>query len=152
MDVVTIVAVMGAGYALLMALLAFGLRAGAAGAAGRTTGAAGRRAPRRVPAGRWRRGWPGLVRQVAGTVVGGWLLLVAVVVGYYHGVAGLGGGFLGEAFTGLTWLLCLVLPPLFAASWLEDRLRRRRGRRGKPGRGDGIGGKRVGGPDGRALR
>lgn len=114
----TIVAVMLAGYLLVMGVLGIAVRAGPTTPAQR---------PR--PAGR-RRGWPGLVRQVAGTAVGGYLLLMAVVLAYYHGVAGLGGGFLVNALTGSALLLALALPPFLAASWLVERRRRKHVGRG----------------------
>ncbi|WP_175407493.1 DUF6256 family protein [Streptomyces sp. TRM64462] len=85
-----------------------------------------------------RSGWAGLIRQVAGTFVGGYVLLMAVVVGYYHGVAGLGGRFLASAFTGSATMAGVALPVFLTASWLAER--RRRGRRGSTEDGDGSGG------------
>ena len=64
------------------------------------------------------------LRRVAGTVVGGYLLLMAVIVAYYFGVARVGPGFLGSAVTGTALLLGLAAPVFAALSWLADRRRR----------------------------
>jgi hypothetical protein len=69
-------------------------------------------------------GWAALLRQVAGTVVGGYLLLMAVVVAYYFGVARVGPGFLESAVTGTALLLGLAAPVFAALSWLAARRRR----------------------------
>ena len=61
-----------------------------------------------------------------GTVIGGYLLLQAVVVAYYYAVARVGPGFLESAVTGTALLLGLAAPVFAAASWLDER--RRRGR------------------------
>jgi Family of unknown function (DUF6256) len=65
---------------------------------------------------------------VIGTIVGGYLLLMAVVVAYYYGVARVGPGFLESAVTGNALLIGLAAPVFAAPSWLAERLRRRRGR------------------------
>jgi hypothetical protein len=70
-----------------------------------------------------RTGWAAL-RHVAGTVVGGYLLLMAVVVAYYFGVARVGPGFLESAVSGTALLLGLSAPVFLALSWLADRRRR----------------------------
>ncbi|UED87698.1 DUF6256 family protein [Streptomyces profundus] len=101
------------GYLLLMAALAVGLRL--------------RRAGARPEAGR--RGWPALLRRVAGTVLGGWALLVVVLAGYYVGLARLGGPFLLDGLTGAAALLAVVLPLFALASWLVERRHRRHARR-----------------------
>jgi len=62
---------------------------------------------------------------VAGTAVGGYLLLMAVVIGYYYGVARVGGDFVKSAFTGTAMLIGIALPLWGAASWLTERRRRR---------------------------
>lgn len=62
-----------------------------------------------------------------GTAVGGYVLLMAVVVGYHHGVARLGGHFLTSAFTGSALLVGIALPLFFTISWLVERQRRKRG-------------------------
>jgi uncharacterized protein DUF6256 len=119
---------MAASYLILMSALAFGLR--------RLYRPAPSAAPKRPPpprpvppapappAPRPRAGWAALLRQVAGTVVGGYLLLMAVVVAYYFGVARVGPGFLESAVTGTALLLGLAVPVFAALSWLADRRRR----------------------------
>ncbi|GAA4512610.1 hypothetical protein GCM10023191_078600 [Actinoallomurus oryzae] len=71
----------------------------------------------------------GLVRRVAATVLGGYLLLMAVVVGYYQGVARVGGHFVASAFTGCAALIGVALPAFILASYLTVR---RKGRLGTP--------------------
>ena len=84
---------MAAGYLILMSALGFGLYRlyrprGAPSGAGRA-----RSRPRRPARDRPRRppgpapGRAALLRQIAGTVVGGYLLLMAVIVAYYFGAA-----------------------------------------------------------------
>lgn len=80
----------------------------------------------RIDGRRLRRGWPALIRQVVFTAVGGYVLLMAVVIGYYHGVARLGGRFLASAFTGGATLVGIALPVFIIASWLVERRRSRR--------------------------
>ena len=60
---------------------------------------------------------------MAGTAVGGYLLLMAVVVGYYFGVARVSGNFIEGAFTGCALLIGLSLPVFAAATWLAERRR-----------------------------
>ncbi|MEU2600194.1 DUF6256 family protein [Streptomyces hirsutus] len=95
------------GYLLVMGYLALGLRV------------LRRDTARPVPTGK--RGWPGLIRQVVGTAVGGYVLLMSVVVGYYQGVARVGGHFLASAFTGCALLIGVTLAVLLTASWLAER-------------------------------
>jgi hypothetical protein len=80
-------------------------------------------APGATPLDPARTGWAAL-RHVAGTVVGGYLLLMAVVVAYYFGVARVGPGFLESAVSGTALLLGLSAPVFLALSWLADRRRR----------------------------
>jgi hypothetical protein len=61
---------------------------------------------------------------VAGTALGGYLVLQAVVIGYYYGVAKVAGQFLDSAFTGTALLLGISLPLFAARSWLYERRRR----------------------------
>ena len=75
---------------------------------------------------RRRSGWASLTWHVMGTVIGGYLLLQAVVVAYYYGVARVGPGFLESAVTGTALLLGLAAPVFAAASWLDERWRRGR--------------------------
>ncbi len=115
-------------YLVLMAVLGIGLRhlqrsprSGAPAAPGPGTtwpGAAG-------SPGEW---WA-LIRYLIGTAVGGYLLLSAVVIAYYFGVARVGGQFLESAFTGPALLVGITLPVFAAASWLVTRGRRRRARK-----------------------
>nr|WP_189787146.1 DUF6256 family protein [Streptomyces capitiformicae] len=77
------------GYLLVMGYLALGLlllrrqSPGPKEAAGKPE----RRLAKQLAPGATRPGWPGLIRQVLGTAIGGYMLLMAVVVGYYHGGA-----------------------------------------------------------------
>lgn len=66
-------------------------------------------------------GWPRFAVQVASTALGGYVLLMAVVVLYYYGVARVAGQFLASAFTGTALLLAVSLPLFAAASWLVQR-------------------------------
>lgn len=123
LSVPAIVAVMAIGYLLVMGCLAVGTRL------------ARRPGPEPAAPGH---GWGALLRRVGATAAGGYLVLAAVVTGYYFGVARLGGGFLAGALTGTARLLALVLPLWLAASWLAERSRARarsrrpRARRGQP--------------------
>ena len=129
---------MAAGYLVLMSALGFGLRR--------------LYRPRRTPSGAemWpdgrrttppgpgqRTGWAALVRRVAGTVADGYLLLIAVVVAYYFGVARVGPGFLESEVTGTALLLGLATPVFTALSWLTERRRRRRAGLESGGEGNG---------------
>jgi hypothetical protein len=111
------------GYVLVMGSLAAGLvlqRRDRAAAGGRPaeTGT--------VPPGP--RAWLRLIRHLAATFAGGYLVLMAVVAAYYFGVARVGGNFLESAVTGCGLLLGLSAPLFLAASWLAERRGRRRGR------------------------
>jgi hypothetical protein len=120
---------MAAGYLILMSALGFGLirlyRPGPSGRDERPD-APGATPPDPVPGATppdpARTGWAAL-RHVAGTVVGGYLLLMAVVVAYYFGVARVGPGFLESAVSGTALLLGLSAPVFLGLSWLADRRR-----------------------------
>jgi Family of unknown function (DUF6256) len=114
---------MAAGYLILMSALGFGLRRLYDRPRGAPSGADTRpdRARATPSSPGQRTGWAALVRQVAGTVVGGYLLLMAVVVAYYFGVARVGPGFLESAVTGTALLLGLAAPVFAALSWLAER-------------------------------
>jgi Family of unknown function (DUF6256)/Family of unknown function (DUF6186) len=114
---------MAAGYLILMSALAFGLRRlyrprAPQAEAGQPPGpgSAGSRQDS---------GWAVQARHVAGTVAGGYLLLLAVVVAYYYGVARVGPGFLQSAVTGTALLIGLAVPVFAAASSLAQWLGRR---------------------------
>ncbi len=122
----------GVGYLLLMVALGAGLwlvrrphdDASATGSAGRRRARPpGRSAAAAAP----RPDWLRLARHYAGTAVGGYLLLMAVVILYYYGVARVGGAFIVSAFTGCALLIALSTPVFALASWLTERRRRRTG-------------------------
>jgi hypothetical protein len=69
--------------------------------------------------------WLRLARHYAGTAIGGYLLLMAVVILYYYGVARVGGAFIVSAFTGCALLIALSTPVFALASWLTERRRAR---------------------------
>jgi hypothetical protein len=108
---------------------------GAAGGAGESAaGGAGEGAAREVgPGGRTpgvvaRRvhaGWPRFAVQVCATALGGYVLLMAVDVLYYYGVARVAGQFIESAFTGGLLLIGISLPLFGGASWLYFRWRGR---------------------------
>ena len=77
--------------------------------------------PATPPGAQPRTGRAALARQIAGTVIGGYLLLMAVIVAYYFGVARVGPGFLESALTGTALLLGLAAPVFIALSWLAER-------------------------------
>lgn len=113
------------GYVLLMGTLAAGLvlqRRDRAVASGRGA-EPGIAAP-------GRRAWLRLTGHMAATFAGGYLVLMAIVVAYYFGVARVTGNFLESAVTGCALLLGLSAPPFLAASWLAERRDRRRAGRG----------------------
>jgi Family of unknown function (DUF6256) len=116
---------MAAGYLILMSGLGFGLLRLYRSRRTPSGGVEGPDAARATPRGPGpRTGWAALVRGVTGTVVGGYLLLMAVVVAYYLGVARVGPGFLESALTGTVLLLGLAAPVFAALSWLTERRRR----------------------------
>ncbi len=73
--------------------------------------------------------WTGLARRYAGTALGGYLVLMAVVILYYYGVARVGGAFIASAFTGCALLIALATPVFALASWLDGHRRARPGRK-----------------------
>ena len=116
---------MAAGYLILMSALAFGLRRlyrPRGGPSGEVEGPDQARAT--PPNSGQPANWTALVRRVAFTVVPGYLLLLAVVVAYYFGVAKVGPGFLESAVTGTALLLGLAAPVYIALSWLTEHRRR----------------------------
>lgn len=119
----------GVGYLLVMGALGTGLwlirRRGDAAAADLRDREAGPAAGTAGP----RAGWPRLIRHYLGTAIGGYLLLMAVVILYYYGVARVGGAFIKSAFSGCALLIALATPVFLALSWLAERYRRRRAAR-----------------------
>jgi Co/Zn/Cd efflux system component len=109
------------GYVILMVVLAVGLRTQ------RRRAAAGLPITRLT--GRRDHGWRALILHVLTDAVAGYLVLMAVVVLYYYGVARVGSNFLESAFTGTALLLALALPLFIAASWLTERRTQRRTQR-----------------------
>ena len=107
---------MVAGYLIVMAALALGLRAALRPETAARPG---------TPAGTGRPRWRRLAAHVAGTAVGGYLLLMLMVIGYYYGVARVGGAFIASAFTGCALLIGLAAPVFAALSWLTERRRQR---------------------------
>jgi Family of unknown function (DUF6256) len=89
--------------------------------------APGLRARGAAPAAVPRPGWLRLARHYAGTAIGGYLLLMAVVILCCYGVARVGGAFIASAFTSCALLIALSTPVFALASWLAER---RRGRAG----------------------
>jgi small-conductance mechanosensitive channel len=128
------------GYALVMAALATGLllqrRQSRKGRArnGATPAGGGLLAALRRP------GWPRLIRHLAATAVGGYLLLMAIVLLYYYGVAKVAGSFLESAVTGCALLIGLSAPVFAAASWLTESIRRRAACRAERSRRQPAGG------------
>jgi hypothetical protein len=68
-----------------------------------------------------RPGWPRLITHYATTVVGGYLLLMAVVLIYYFGVARVGGNFIESGVTGFALLIGLSTPVFAVITWLTTR-------------------------------
>ena len=66
-------------------------------------------------------GWRRLVIHCLGTAVGGYLLLMVVIIGYYFGIAPIAGNFVQSAFSGCALLLVLAAPVFFGLSWLAER-------------------------------
>jgi len=114
------------GYVILMVILAVGLRSQ------RRRAAAGLPSTRLT--GRRDHGRRALILHVLTDAVAGYLILMAVVVMYYYGVARVGSNFLDSAFTGSALLLAIALPLFGAASWLSQRRNPRAIRRPTPQR------------------
>jgi hypothetical protein len=135
------------GYVLLMGGLAVGLRITRRTARRAGTETGGGRAADQPPAGaaatepdqrelaadrgpragrlsltaRVRPGWPRLSVHVLATAVGGYLVLMAIIIIYYYGVAPSTGNFVGSGFSGCAMLLGLAAPVFVALSWLSAR-------------------------------
>jgi hypothetical protein len=66
-------------------------------------------------------GWPRLSVHVLATAVGGYLVLMAIIIIYYFGVAPIAGNFVESAFSGCAMLIGLAAPVFVALSWLSAR-------------------------------
>jgi hypothetical protein len=119
------------GYALIMGGLAVGLLlarrqaaaaeiAGAEGPPGRA-GLVARARHRLRVADRLKPGWPRLIAHYLATAVGGYLLLMIILILYYNEVAPVAGNFIYSAFTGCGLLIGLSLPVFLVLSWLAER-------------------------------
>jgi Family of unknown function (DUF6256) len=112
------------GYLLVMGALATGMRilrrSGPAvtggGRRAAKPGAAGETAPL---------SWPRLVRHLLTTEIGGYVVLMVVIVGYYFGVHSVH-ALVQSAISGCGLLLGLSTPVFLALSWLDERRHRRR--------------------------
>jgi hypothetical protein len=84
--------------------------------AGRVTARARLRSMVRPEPGRRR-----LAIHYLGTAVGGYLLLMVVIIAYYFGIAPVAGNFVHSAFSGCALLIGLSAPVFFGLSWLVER-------------------------------
>src|SRR5260370_40662415 len=118
---------MRSGYLLVMAALGSGWRRRYRPEArpGQAPGRAGEQPGRPRAPTESRRGWPALIRRVTGTAVGGYLLLMAVVIGYYYGVARVGGRFPESALTGAALPSGIPAPVFPPPPWPADPRRPR---------------------------
>jgi hypothetical protein len=66
-------------------------------------------------------GWLRLILHYLATALGGYLILMGVIILYYYEVAPVAGNFVESAFTGCAMLIGLSLPVFLAASWLAER-------------------------------
>jgi len=104
---------MAFGYGLTMAALTLGWRLS-------------RRAPQTPEK---RTGWMPFILRLLGTALGGYLVLMAIVLLYYVAVAGQGRSFLIAAFTGNALVAFGIgVPALLVIAWVGERLRVRRER------------------------
>jgi hypothetical protein len=105
------------GYALIMGALAVGLRL-----AQRSPGRPQEpRSGRLAVTARVKPGWRRLGIHSLATAVGGYLVLMAVIILYYNEVAPVSGNFVVSAFSGCALLIGLAAPVFLALSWLADR-------------------------------
>ena len=119
-------------YIVIMTVAAVGLRMsrrqadGAPPAAGKPSGPATRATsaalwpPALRPLAARGPGWVRVVTQYLYTALGGYLLLMVVVISYYYGIAK-AGDLIVSAFTGCALLLGLSAPVFLAVSWLVKR-------------------------------
>ncbi len=119
------------GYLLIMGTLAIGLRIvqRSGKAEGGNAAEAGQPAKADKPAkaakagtlARPGPGWRRLAIFSLSTAVGGYLLLMAVIIGYYFGISPVAGNFVHSAFSGCAMLIGLAAPVFIALSWLAER-------------------------------
>lgn len=85
--------------------------------------AGGGRSPRwRVAARAAHPGWPHLIRYLAGTMVGGYLFFLAIVIVFYFVLGGEQLSLITDAFLGGSALAFLIAGPAFLVfSWLFER-------------------------------
>jgi Family of unknown function (DUF6256) len=108
---------MVAGYALVMGALATGLLL-----ARRSPARSQELRPGRLAVtARVKPGWRRLGIHSLATAVGGYLVLMAVIILYYNEVAPVSGNFVESAFSGCAMLIGLAAPVFLALSWLADR-------------------------------
>jgi Family of unknown function (DUF6256) len=105
------------GYVLIMGALAVGLLLARRSPARSQELRSGRLA---VTA-RVRPGWRRLGIHSLATAVGGYLVLMVVIILYYNEVAPVSGNFVESAFSGCAMLIGLAAPVFLALSWLADR-------------------------------
>jgi hypothetical protein len=122
------------GYALIMGSLATGLRIVQRSRSGRPADPAAP-APAPIPEGQVavrsrllaavapEPGWRRLAVFSLGTAVGGYLLLMVVIIAYYVGIGvpHSAGTFVPSAFSGCAMLIGLAAPVFIALSWLAER-------------------------------
>jgi len=120
-------------YVVIMVVLAVGLRmsrrepTGSPPEAGQPSGPATRATPAALWPHRLRPlaargpGWLRVITQYLYTALGGYLLLMLVVLIYYYGVARVGGNFIYSAVSGCALLLGLSAPVFLVVSWLAKR-------------------------------
>jgi hypothetical protein len=112
-----------AGYVLLMGFLAAGLALLRRSAPGSD--------PRRLSraAARPDRGWPRLVRHLAATAIGGYVVLMLILAIFYvatdYSKVGLLETTLGSGASGTALLVAIGAPVFLALSWLTTRWQRR---------------------------
>jgi Family of unknown function (DUF6256) len=81
-----------------------------------------------------RPGWPRLIRHLLATALGGYLVLMVVIVAYYFGVHAVH-SLVQSALTGCGLLLGLSIPVFLALSWLAERRHRHQLRTARAGQG-----------------
>lgn len=71
--------------------------------------------------------WPAFVRQLAGTLAGGYLFFASVILIFYLVLGGQAGNFIPQSLTqGAVLAFAVVLPAFAVLTWTEAAWRRRR--------------------------